>query len=478
VSGHAPIARSGARPVSEADVRAVLDEALGDARLSRVDATKALLRAGVITSIELAGVLFALERRFGVAIPVSAAPQMSIASIRRALGGEDTTGPRDPEREPDPVQRRFHRAARRPVIFVGAIVLCLVVLDLAVRGLVHGPLAADYQAFVEGGRRFYPFSGAFSQDSFRFALRSHEISAAPPATAEPARELRVGVFGDCGTFGSFVPAAEAIPACLEAALRAQGTPAKVYNLAWYGRLLAKDYMLLELVWDRPLDFVVFTLSDDHLRRSATTAGIGLYRHVTLNWELLDRFKDRMPRGEQAPFRAVVGRLRRADLHDLGPLRRWEHEGLALAPYQPFLRTLATAWLPGPFASSLREDMTLPGEQRAALTDPEAPLPPALRPDDLDRAQLRMLASVVHLLQRRGVGVLLYVEPVAPREQRVDRVPSAASLTARLASETGSLFVDQSWALGRGDFTDSLAHFTPDANQRIGEALAQAIRSHR
>jgi Phosphopantetheine attachment site len=458
--------------ISEADVRAVLERALGDPRLASVSVDKPLLRSGVITSIELVGVLVDLERHFGEVIPESAAPQMSIASILRALGGTAGAARGEPEPQPDAMVRRLRRAVRRPVLFVVSVAVCLFFLELAVRGLVEGPLAADYREFVEGGRRFYPFSGSFSQDSFHFALGHHEISAAPPADA-----LRVGVFGDCGTMGSFVPAADAIPARLEASLRAQGTPAKVYNLAWYGRLLPKDFMLLELVWDRPLDVVVFTLSEDHLRRSTTAAWIDVYRHITFNWELFDRFQDRLPASERAPFRDVLGRLRRADVIHQGPLRRWEYERFALLPYQPFLRYLVTVrWLPGPFASSMREDMTAVGQRRVALSDPPPRMPPELTSADLDGAQLKMLRAVIRLLQRRGVRVLLYAEPVAPREWRVDRALTAASLAAKLARETGCLFVDQSWALGTGDFIDSLAHFTPDANRRIGEALAQAIRS--
>ena len=57
-----------------------------------VGAALPLLRGGVITSIELVSVLVALERRFGVAIPVSAAPQMSLASIVRAPRGERGRG--------------------------------------------------------------------------------------------------------------------------------------------------------------------------------------------------------------------------------------------------------------------------------------------------------------------------------------------------------------------------------------------------
>jgi hypothetical protein len=465
-----------AAPVSEADVRAVLGEALGDPRLATVGAAEPLLRSGVVTSIELVGVLVEIERHFGVTIPASAAPQMSIASIVRALGGEPAAAGRDPSPEPDAMLRRLRAAARRPAIFVASIVVCLFVLDLAVRRLVEGPLAADYREFVEGGRRLYAFSGAFSQDSFRFALAHHEISAEISA-APPVEELRVGVFGDSGTIGSFVAADEAIPARMEAALRAGGTPAKVYNLAWYGRLLPKDFMLLEGVWDRPLSVVVLTLSDDHLRKSTTRAWIDTYRHITFNWDLLDRFKDRLPAGEQAPFRHVLGRLRRADLIHQGPLRRLEYGELAILPYQPFLRYLVTVrWLPAPFESSMRDDMTAVGQRRVALSDPPPGMPPELTPADLDRAQIKMLRSVIRLLQRRGVRVLLYTEPVAPRGWRVDRALTAASVAERLAGETGSLFVDQSWALDAGDFTDSLSHFTPDANRRIGEALAQAIRS--
>jgi acyl carrier protein len=460
----------------EADVRAVLEDTLGDRRLTGVGAGQPLLPSGVVTSIELVSVLVDLERRLGVVIPERAALETSIASIVRALGGVTSGLERARAQKSGSsgtLPRRLGRAARRPAIFVASIVVCLFVLSLVVERLVAGPLAADRRAFDEGGRRLYAYSGAFGQDSFRFALARHEISAAAP----PERELRVAVFGDCGTMGSYVAAADAIPARLEDALRARGTPAKVYNLAYYGRLLAKDFMLLELVWDRPLDLVVFTLGDDYLRRSATAAAIDHYRHVTFNWDLFDRFQDRVPAGEQAPFRDTLGRLRRADLIHLGPLRRWEYRSFAILPQAPFLRYMVTVrWLPELFASSMREDMRTTGSQRAALSASPPPLPPKLTHADLDRAQLAMLSSAIRLLRRRGVRVLLYAEPVGPRAWRVDRGLSAASLAARLARETGSLLVDEEWALDAGDFTDSLAHYTPDANRRIGEALAQAIRS--
>jgi hypothetical protein len=454
----------------EADVRAVIEDTLGDRRLTGVGAGQPLLRSGVVTSIEVVNVLVDLERRLGVVIPEHAVLEMSIASIVSALGGEaGSERARDPEATP----RRLRRAARRPRIFVASVVVFLFVLDLALQRLVAGPLSAEHRVFDEGGRRLYAYSGAFGQDSFRFALARHEISDAAP----PGGVLRVAVFGDCGTMGSYVAAADAIPARLEDALRARGTPAKVYNLAYYGRLLAKDFMLLELVWDRPLDVVVFTLGDDYLRRSATATAIDQYRHVTFNWELLDRLEDRVPAGEQAPFRDTLGRLRRADLLHLGPLRRWEYRSFGILPRSPFLRYLVTVrWLPERFESSMREDMTTVGAQRAALAGSPPPLPRKLTHADLDRAQLAMLASVIRLLRRRGVRVLLYVEPVGPLEWRVDRPLSAASLAARLARETGSLLVDEEWALAAGDFTDSLAHYTPDANRRIGEALALAIRS--
>ena len=48
---------SAREPVSEARVRAVLEEALGDGRLSGVGAGIKLLPSGVVTSIELVSVL-------------------------------------------------------------------------------------------------------------------------------------------------------------------------------------------------------------------------------------------------------------------------------------------------------------------------------------------------------------------------------------------------------------------------------------
>ncbi len=124
---------------------------------------------------------------------------------------------------------------------------------------------------------------------------------------------------------------------------------------------------------------------------------------------------------------------------------------------------------------MRGEMTAGGLWRVALADRPPPLPPALTSADLDRGEIRMLRSAIGLLQRRGVQVLLYAEPVAPRAWRTPRALTAATVAERLAAETGSLFVDQSWALDAGDFTDSLSHFTLDANRRIGEALARAIQ---
>lgn len=463
-----------AAPATEEDVRAVLEEALGDPRLGGVGADTPLLRSGVITSIELVSVLVDVEKRFGVTIPQNAAPQLSIAGILRAVGGEAPVGAIDAGPPAGTWLAALGRASRRPAILLVAAIATFFAIDLTVRALVEGPLAGEYRAFTEEGRRLYAWSGAFSQDSFQLALRHHAITAAPPKTDG---ELRVAVFGDSGTIGSFVSAADAIPAAVEDSLRATGTRARVFNLAWYGRLLTKDLMLLEAIWDRPIDVVVFTISEDHIRRSMSTTWVERYRHISFNASLLASFLERLPPDEQAPFREILARLRRADLRQQGPLRRFEHEHLALVAYQPFLRWLATVrFLPARFQSAMRADMTTVGQRRCALEDPPARLPPDLTEADLDRAQIDMLRSAIRLLQKRGVRTVLYVEPFGPREVRPAQSPAltAASVIAELARETGSTFVDQTWALGRPDFIDTLNHFTPDANRRIGEAIARAI----
>jgi acyl carrier protein len=456
------------------ELREVLGEALGDDRLARVAPDAPLLQGGVVSSLELIVLLAALEERYALQLPPGRAAQSlsSLAAIQALVEGRAVASPRVVR----PGYASWRRYTRRPLWAALAVLLALAAIDSCWRLAVETVLWEDYLAFREHGQRLYPLVGDLAQDDFGVAAAAHEIHT----QSDPA-EGWVVVLGDSGTIGSYLTAAEAIPAQAQARLREQGLQARVTNLAFYGRVLAKDLMLLELIRDEPLRAVVFTVGDDHLSRELNGVWLRNYPHVSLNSPLLERYVERLPAAEQAPFGPTLAALRDADARHWGPLRRLGYARTGLSRYRHYMRgLLLDRALPAATGTRLKLAQ-LVRDQRLSRGGPTA-IRQGVPSDDLDPLQEQILRGAISRLRARGVEVVLLVEPAGPREWRPPPQPGFVATTPRyqrLAAETGAHLLDLRWALTAEQFTDTLAHYTADGSRllgrELGDALAEALR---
>lgn len=458
--------------VSVAEVREAISASLGDDRVANAEPDVLLLRRGLLTSIELVTLLVDLEARFGVAVPesVMAPDRLSLNALVTALGGK-TGRATPPER----------RSVPRPLIALLTAAVAFFVIDRGVGAWVRGAGADAYRAFLEDGLRLYPVAGGYAQDDFRFATRHHRVRQAPSGP-------RVLMFGDSGTIGSYVRADQTIPAYAERSLAARVPGARVENLAWFGRLLVKDLMLLEAVWEEPFDAVVFTVGQDYFSKGKVQTWLSKYRHCSVNWPLFAGLTERLPEASRAPFERLRARLEAADRSHAGPRRRFLFRVLEVEHYRPFLTHLLVdrglAGL-GPFFSPYRHQLEVVGARRVLADRTPTLVKPGLRPEDVDRDQIDILIAVAELLSVRGTEVILYVEPTAPadwpRSLEEGRV-TGRDLAQEVAARTHAQIVDTSWSLEAEAFLDSQAHYEPAANaqlgKRVGEALAAVLTSTR
>ena len=466
------MSQSASPDITVDEVRAILGRALGDDRLADVAPDASLLRSGVVTSIELVSITLELEKRFGRAVLGDgiAPGSISLATVAQVLRGVPPAVEERPESAAGGLVAGMTALVRRPLLALVTVLVTFVVLDRAVGLAIRHPFAPAYDAFLERGRRGYPNSGGYSHDDFRFAFAHHEVRTRPA----PERALAV-VLGDSGTIGSYVDAEQAIPAQAEAALRRLGDTTRVANAAWFGRLLVKDLMILELFWDLPMKTVVFTVSDEYFDKAQVRTWLARYRHCSVNWPLFAAFRARVPPEQQAPFAEMEELLRSADRDHLGTLRRLAFDGLEVMHYSPYLRyvvrKLLSPWL-------LQSELQATRDVRFAVGQPMPQLPEGLEAANVDAAQVAMLETTIRLLRARGVNVVLYLEPLGPIEWLTGprRAQSGVRLAGELARRTGATVVDLSRALHAEDFSDTAAHYSAEANQLIGERLAQAIHA--
>jgi acyl carrier protein len=454
------------------ELRGTIGEALGDDRLAGLDGDEALWTAGLISSLELVTIVLALEQRYQVRIQDSLVSPRNFASLN-AIGrllNSLTTDDAPPATAARSGLDSVKRVVSRPLTLVAAALAVSFCIDVGLR-IVVGRAKMEYARFLEQGARLYPFSGAFSHDDFEFAVEQHAIRASPSHA-----RVNVLVLGDSGTIGSYLPAREAIPSHLGRTLEERGSNLRSLNLAFFGRLLVKDLMLLELTLDDATRVVVFTVGAEYFKKAVVDRWIGTFPHPSFNWRMFQRFRRRIPPTEAAPFVAMEEALHDADLRHLGPLRRVLYAHSAMR-YGPFLQYWLQVQIPpSEWGSPMKWDMLRVAEQRLCLEGPRFEVTDLVDPGELDERQITLLKSTIRYLRARDIGVVLWVEPAGPRSWRTttgNGLPVAA-IAEQVASETGAVVADASWSLDACDFLDSTAHYTSSANRSLGERLADPV----
>lgn len=478
------------REVAIDDVRTAVREALGDARADRLPGNASLVQSGTISSLEIVAVAAALEKRFGVRVPDSAVTIANFDTLAAmaslvAGGRRETALGEVPPATPgwNSAMRSLAGALRRPVMLLILMLAWLFALDIALLGVMKGPLAARFHEFLESGNRLYPVSGGYSTDDLRFSVAQHNILTAPDGIRP-----RVAVFGDSSTIGSWVDYKEAIPNEVEIALRRTYSQARVFNLAFFMQFLAKDLMILEAVMELkggaiPFDVAVFTLGDPYTSRGFMVGLKKAMPYLLYNRELLARFAERLPAEYRDTFDSFL-----ADLRPTGArafLMNWLTLHSALFHYAPFFRFFVDEV---PFIETLNPQYNFYAQYqigRKPLYSPVPPQPPAgvdlhigIPEADFDPRVVSMLDTAVTFLHERGVKVVLFLKPHGPKEwqqyYKQGENTTARDIAEKLCAGGRCSIVDTRWSLSGSQFTDSLAHYNAEANRMIGESIADAV----
>jgi hypothetical protein len=90
----------------------------------------------------------------------------------------------------------------------------------------------------------------------------------------------------------------------------------------------------------------------------------------------------------------------------------------------------------------------------------------------------MADAAIGLLRERGVKVVLYLKPHGPNEWRShyeqDQNMNAREIAEALCRGGRCVVVDLRWSLSGRQFTDSLAHYSAEANRQIAEQIAEVM----
>ena len=443
----------------------------------------ALVESGIVSSVDMVAVAAALEERFGIEIPATAVTVgnfNTLESLARMVEGlRAGSAAALPARHANDswLQRGLAACLRRPFAFGALIVATFAGLDVGLRLLLQGPLAARYHAFLESGARLYPVSGGYGVDDLSFLVAQHRV-AAPQAAGGP----RVAVFGDSGTIGSWVRPEEAVPGALEIELRRRHPGAVVYNLAHYMQSLTKDVTILEAVLRNrgvaPFEVVVLTVGDMYFNRAF---GAQLLRDVpflSLNKDLFREFTQRLSPESAGDAASLHGDIVRADSAHRMPLMSWLERNAALFHYAPYFRyvTRPRAVFDSQYEIGRRSLHPDPGRPPPA----GEPLSSAIPDPEFDPRVVTLLDATVGLLRDGGARVILFLKPEGPREwrglYRRTGTRDARDIAATVCRQDRCSIVDERWALSGAQFTDSLAHYTPDANRLLGRSLAGAVHA--
>lgn len=456
-------------------LRCAVESVTGDESLSSLGPNDSLIRSGILSSLDLVRLVSALETAYGVSIPdqrVTIDGFDSLASIGRLLIDLDV--PLELSEEPSDSNTQksdwMVQALRRPMLVALVAIGTLLILDQLLFLLAQAPLRANYAEYAEHGERLYTANGGGVHDDMPWAMAQHAISN---EHKNPDSQW-IAVFGDSGTIASYLDANESMSAVMQQTLLQGSRTTRVFNLAWFGPLLAKDLMLLELAMDYPLDGVVLTLGELYLDSGMVSHWSDNFRHTSFNYSLLEEFSQRIPQEDRQPFEKSSLRLKSADMRHWGPVKRLWYRSMHLPRLSP--------WVKARFLDDLLPDYVITEPNisrhwtrgtRYLVENPALRRPPPLSDDKLDQDVVHMLRSVIHLLTDRGIKVLLYVEPYMPRSyQKRPESTATQRIAWQLGEESGALVMDATWGLDREEFLDSWLHYTVAGNQRIGEALAK------
>lgn len=481
------------------NVRVAIAQGLGDNRVDKLSHTESLVSTGIISSLEIVVVALAIERYFNIKIPDTAVTINNFNTLEAILAliknqKEQNTLTKNVEKNEitNPYLRSLTSAIRRPITLLISTLVFLVLLDFGLAALMAGPLKTSYQRFHEFGERLYPVSGGYTQDDLAFAVSKHKIIQKTLNINKGVirkDDLRIAVFGDSGTIGSWVKAEESIPGFIEHSLQKKIPKVTVFNLAYFMQFFAKDLMILESAIEQsqqklPFDVAVFTLGDDYFFSPFINNLMSAMPYLAENAHLLDRFMQRLPNTDRTSFESFAQDLKVASSKNRSKVESWLRLNSALHHYAPFFRYFFDN---RPYIVPLNANYNFEGQfriGRISLFSPPTKEPPTnfttgLKQANMDSRIISMLQATVSFLNKQGIAVVLYVKPHGPKEwssfyQKNVGPFTALDIANKICKEANCKVVDLQWSLPGAQFTDSIAHYKMEANKMIGAEIAKVI----
>ena len=468
------------------EIKEVLGQALGDARLEDLGPDDTLLQSGLVSSMEIVTMVAALERHFNLRIPdsdVTVENFASLASLANLIQAR-AQGRAPAAKAPlviNSLMQSLARVMKRPLLALGLVAALLVCFELLLPLIMQGPLSGAYMRFLENGERLYPIAGGHSQDDLTFSVAYHQV-----LRSTPKDRPRVVVFGDSGTVGSWLPADQAPAAYMQSELRKHFARARVYNLAYFMPSVLKDFMILEAILERtggklPFEAVVFTLGDSSLSLDYREHQLSKVPYIPLNRHLLRNFLTRVLGQDGRRYDPILSDLDEADELHHNLFTRWAKRHSALYHYGPFLRQALDTLIYAPLDQVRREYVV--GAKPLFRKTPERPpedvaVTTGVRKGNLDRLVLDLFQRVLDWLRACGVKVVIYIEPRGPAKWRglYERPGGrdAYDIVKGLCATGRCAVVDLRWSLPGNYFTDNVAHYTRKGNQVLGRDVGRAL----
>ncbi len=474
-------------------VTAAIEHAVGRALPELADSSCDLLQSGLVSSLDLVNIAITLEERFNVTIsdstvtPENFASVDTLATLIASLQNSSTSTSAPSAQTLSKTQLSIVSAFRRPFVVAIAFVVTVVALDLMVGIAAQSRLVRDLiPEYVENDKRLYPAGIAHGHGDFRYA-----VSTSHAVKSTRGEGVRIAVFGDSGTIGSYVSAEASIPGQMKKLLQPSVAGVETFNMAYWQQSFIKDSMIFEAFIDHstgkvPFDVAVLTVGDAYFNQQHAEGIIQTIDYFGLNVNLFRDFVERLGKQDDPYYLKMLLLIEQAGRQKHYPLERTIKRQSNFYHYAPMLNYIWNEFFKRIYRGTGRQ-------LEWARTVPAAPMyedVPGTPPKDISYDSgvshtayspgLRtLLEDMIRYLQARGVKVVLYLKPSKPNEWRDVPVKRegyifAIDIAREIEASLGVTVVDTQLAISGKQFSDSFAHYTVSGNEVIASKLTDGV----
>jgi acyl carrier protein len=475
------------------EIRHAIEYALGRSSSKLEDPDFPLVESGFVSSLDLITISVALEKQFEIDIPDSAIAPEQFRSLRTLSqlvatrrGGDSAFLANLSNDSASWFGANLTAAFRRPFWLVAGFIAAVLILDFSIESLGKSELVERLvPEYVDGNKRLYPAGLGHMHEDFDYNVSQHRV-----AIAKQHDGLKIGIFGDSGTIGSYTYADTSMPGYLESLLQERFPNVRTYNLAFWQQSLIKDVMILQSVREQnggkaPFDVVLLTLGDAYFDKAHMRRILGNVPYFGMNVDLFGRYIEGLNSTEPGRYGQIVDTLQdnRRKFFAFQEINLKRHSGLY--HYAPIANYIWEKYVTTPFRKTQPQliwSHTVGGAPMysAVPADPDSKLnfDAGLSESTYDETLQSLLVETIVSLQADGVAVILYLKPVMPNEWRGRYTKRGQIFAIDIAQDIAQQFdvdvVDTRWVLSGTQFSDTLAHYTVPGNRIIAEHVASTV----